>query len=82
MMGEIEVEDLTAILELFIDNLSGVTAVSSIFSRMTALATSVSNTYIGQSRLNARMNAIASYDQSNTLFQAFLSKEMMYSCAL
>lgn len=82
MMGEIEVDDLTAILELFIDNLSGVTAVSSIFSRMTALATSVSNAYIGQSRLNARMNAIASYDQSNTLFQAFLSKEMMYSCAL
>ncbi|KAK0467776.1 cyclopropane-fatty-acyl-phospholipid synthase [Desarmillaria tabescens] len=31
---------------------------------------------------NARLNVIASYDQSNELFKAFLSSEMMYSCAL
>ena len=54
--------------------------------------------FLGQSRSQARLNVIASYDQSNELFKvwstsieipsdllfikAFLSKEMMCSCAL
>lgn len=60
----------------------------------------ISNAFFGQTLAQARLNAVASYDQSNELFKvssdiylrawfltahilkAFLSNEMMYSCAL
>lgn len=40
------------------------------------------NAFLGQSLGRAKLNVIEAYDQSNDLFQGFLSKEMMYSCAL
>ncbi|KZT01851.1 cyclopropane-fatty-acyl-phospholipid synthase [Laetiporus sulphureus 93-53] len=82
MLGEVEADQLQATIELFIANQSGLSEVSSIYSRLTAAISSFSNALIGQTRFRARLNAIASYDQSNDLFQAFLSSEMMYSCAL
>jgi len=82
MLGEVETDDLTALLELFIDNLSGVSKISSAYGRINAAITSLSNAFMRQSRSMARLNASTAYDQSNELFKAFLSKEMMYSCAL
>ncbi|PCH34668.1 S-adenosyl-L-methionine-dependent methyltransferase [Wolfiporia cocos MD-104 SS10] len=82
MMGEIEVDNLEGIIKLFIDNLASVSQVSSAFSRLAATLSGLSNAFLGQTRSKARLNAIASYDQSNELFKAFLSQEMMYSCAL
>lgn len=55
---------------------------STTYSRITSTISSFYNSFLGQSKANARLNVIASYDQSNELFKAFLSKEMMYSCAL
>ena len=46
------------------------------------MLSSLSIRLTGQTKAQARLNAVASYDQSNALFRAFLSKEMMYSCAL
>ena len=40
------------------------------------------NAFLGQSLSRARLNVMDAYDQSNDLFKGFLSKEMMYSCAL
>ena len=40
------------------------------------------NAFLGQSLSRARLNVMDAYDQSNDLFRGFLSKEMMYSCAL
>lgn len=72
-------------------------------SRATSAVSAISNAFFGQTPAQARINAIASYDQSNELFKvrwsdnyatamfltvylfilkAFLSDEMMYSCAL
>jgi cyclopropane-fatty-acyl-phospholipid synthase len=51
-------------------------------STLTPLLSSLSIRLTGQTKSQARLNAVASYDQSNALFRAFLSKEMMYSCAL
>ncbi|KAI0919857.1 hypothetical protein AcV5_001814 [Taiwanofungus camphoratus] len=82
MMGEIVVDNLNGIIQLFIDNMSGLSGISSSFSRVTSALSGVSNAFLGQTRSRARLNVIASYDQSNELFKAFLSKEMMYSCAL
>lgn len=55
---------------------------SSTVAKVSSAMSALYNNILGQTRSQARLNAIASYDQSNELFKAFLSKEMMYSCAL
>ncbi|KAI0631650.1 cyclopropane-fatty-acyl-phospholipid synthase [Trametes polyzona] len=82
MIGDVHIENLKSIMDLWLDNQSTVASVSSLYSRLLAACTGLRNAFFGQTRSRARLNAIASYDQSNELFQAFLSKEMMYSCAL
>lgn len=42
---------------------------SSAISRITSAISGVSNAFLGQTRSKARLNAIASYDQSNELFK-------------
>ncbi|KAI0641779.1 cyclopropane-fatty-acyl-phospholipid synthase [Trametes meyenii] len=82
MIGEVDIENLKAIFDLWLDNQSTASAMSSLYSRLAAAFSGLRNAFFGQTRSRARLNVIASYDQSNELFQAFLSKEMMYSCAL
>ncbi|EJF60808.1 cyclopropane-fatty-acyl-phospholipid synthase [Dichomitus squalens LYAD-421 SS1] len=82
MIGEVEVENLKAIMDLWLDNQSTMSALHSLFSRLTAAFSGIRNAFFGQTHSRARLNVIASYDQSNELFKAFLSKEMMYSTAL
>ncbi|KAH9895744.1 cyclopropane-fatty-acyl-phospholipid synthase [Cubamyces lactineus] len=82
MIGEVEIENLKSIMDLWLDNQSTVSSVSSLYSRLVAAFSGLRNAFFGQTRSRARLNVIASYDQSNELFKAFLSKEMMYSCAL
>jgi cyclopropane-fatty-acyl-phospholipid synthase len=72
---------------------------SSTLHKVASTLSGWSNAFFGQTLGRARLNAMASYDQSNELFrvrrcvmrlsrayltfaQAFLSEEMMYSCAL
>ena len=54
----------------------------STLSRLRAKFSGLYIAFLGQSLSRARLNAANAYDQSNDLFEAFLSKEMMYSCAL
>ncbi|KAJ3996896.1 cyclopropane-fatty-acyl-phospholipid synthase [Lentinula boryana] len=83
MVGDIEVEDLKSCMDLWLNNQSGMEeTLSSSFARFSSAASGLYNSFFGQTKNQARLNAIASYDQSNTLFKAFLSHEMMYSCAL
>lgn len=82
MMGDVEVDSLKGVMDLWLDNESGMDNLSSAVSRVTSAISGISNAFLGQTRSKARLNAIASYDQSNELFKAFLSQEMMYSCAL
>ncbi|KAL1738418.1 cyclopropane fatty acid synthase, partial [Schizophyllum fasciatum] len=83
MIGDVEVDNLRDVMKLWIDNEGGMEkSLSSTFSRLSSATSALYNGFIGQTRSNSRLNAIASYDQSNELFKAFLSKEMMYSCAL
>ncbi len=91
----------SCLLQLWLDNQSTMSAISSLYGRVAAAVSGLRNAFFGQTRSRARLNVIASYDQSNELFkvrialvrlghiftdpclfQAFLSKEMMYSCAL
>ena len=54
----------------------------SSLSRLSAMVSGLYNAFFGQSLSRARLNVMDAYDQSNDLFKGFLSKEMMYSCAL
>jgi len=58
------------------------TGLDSTLSRLSALVSGFYNAFLGQSLSQARLNVMDAYDQSNDLFKGFLSKEMMYSCAL
>ncbi|KAG6885493.1 hypothetical protein C0993_001100 [Termitomyces sp. T159_Od127] len=70
-------------MDLWLDNQSGMQdTLSSVVARVSAAFSGLYNSFLGQTLSQARLNAIASYDQSNELFKAFLSAEMMYSCAL
>ncbi|KAI0092483.1 Mycolic acid cyclopropane synthetase-domain-containing protein, partial [Irpex rosettiformis] len=82
MLGEIEIDNLQGIMRLWLDNQQSFSELSTRFSRFLSFVSSLANALFGQTKFQARLNAITSYDQSNDLFQAFLSKEMMYSCAL
>ncbi|KAF5364385.1 hypothetical protein D9756_000898 [Leucocoprinus leucothites] len=83
MIGDIEVSSLKGAMNLWLDNQSGMEeTLSSTVAKVSSAISGVYNSFLGQTRSQARLNAIASYDQSNELFKAFLSKEMMYSCAL
>jgi len=83
MIGDVEVSDLKGAMDLWLENQSGMEAtLSSTVAKISSTVSGLYNSFLGQTRSNARLNVIASYDQSNELFKAFLSKEMMYSCAL
>ncbi|MCJ1312602.1 hypothetical protein MMC25_006276 [Agyrium rufum] len=80
MLGQVVIPDLTAFFRVFIlnrDSLSnGSTLTSSLASALNNIARST-NTLT-----NARLNISAHYDISNTMFAAFLSPDMTYSCPI
>ncbi|KAH9483010.1 Tuberculostearic acid methyltransferase UfaA1 [Psilocybe cubensis] len=83
MIGDVQVSSLKGAMDIWLQNQSGMEdTLSSTIAKISSAVSSLYNNLLGQTRSQARLNAIASYDQSNELFKAFLSKEMMYSCAL
>ncbi|EDR09761.1 uncharacterized protein LACBIDRAFT_248368 [Laccaria bicolor S238N-H82] len=83
MIGDVQVSSLKGAMHLWLENESGMTdTLSSTVAKVSSAMSRLYNSFLGQTHSQARLNAIASYDQSNELFTAFLSKEMMYSCAL
>ncbi|PIL24558.1 hypothetical protein GSI_12442 [Ganoderma sinense ZZ0214-1] len=83
MGGEFEVSSLKNLLNLWLDNrltMSGLDSTfSAAFTHYSALAINV----LGRQNLsNARWNVEVAYNTSNAFYQCFLSKEMMYSCAI
>lgn len=80
MLGEIECADLAAFFQLFILNReqmgNGTTWLSSISSTVSSVAR-LTNTLS-----NSLLNISAHYDISNSMFAAFLSPDMTYSCPI
>lgn len=80
MLGEVECEDLTSFFTLFIVNReqmgNATTLVSGLSGMVSALARRT-NTLA-----NALLNIQAHYDISNDMFEAFLSRDMTYSCPI
>ncbi|KAH9973701.1 Mycolic acid cyclopropane synthetase-domain-containing protein [Lactifluus volemus] len=84
MIGNIELDSDTLgnVMDLWLDNQPGMASLNSVFKRLNLAVSGLSNAFFGQTPTQARLNVIESYDLSNELFKAFLSKEMMYSSAL
>ncbi|KAJ7843943.1 cyclopropane-fatty-acyl-phospholipid synthase [Mycena leptocephala] len=82
MLGEVGVDNLKAIFEIWIMNATHLNGLSTILHQLFSAFYSLTSTLFGQNISRARLNVTAGYDVSNTMFQAFLSQEMMYSCAL
>ena len=56
--------------QLWLDNRAGMEfTLSSTVARLSSALSGLYNSFLGQSRSQARLNAIASYDQSNELFK-------------
>ena len=65
---------LTKISQLWLDNQAAMEfTLSSTVARVSATISGLYNSFLGQSRSQARLNAIASYDQSNELFKVWSS---------
>ncbi|CCL99230.1 uncharacterized protein FIBRA_01245 [Fibroporia radiculosa] len=89
MLGEIEVEHLRPIHDLWLDNMTQLEGLSTYAHIFYSTLTKWTSYILGQSISQAKLNAVAGYDESNTLFklanytpEAFLSEDMMYSSAL
>ncbi|MCJ1375059.1 hypothetical protein MMC20_006293 [Loxospora ochrophaea] len=80
MLGEVTCSDLVAFFQIFILNrtqlFNATTLTSSLGTALTGLARST-NTLA-----NSQLNASAHYDISNSMFAAFLSEDMTYSCPI
>ncbi|KAJ9639134.1 uncharacterized protein PV06_07314 [Exophiala oligosperma] len=80
MLGEVECSNLTAFFQLFILNrneLSNATTITSYLSSTISGFMRRTNTLP-----NAQLNISAHYDISNEMFEAFLSRDMTYSCPI
>ncbi|KAJ7683312.1 CFS1-like protein [Mycena rosella] len=82
MLGEVKVTNLQAVCDIWLANAVHLDGLSTILHRLFSAVFKLTSNLLGQSIARARLNAVAGYDASNTMFQAFLSEEMMYSCAM
>lgn len=69
MIGDVQVNSLKTFIDLWLDNSSSMSGLSSTLNRVVSTLSGLHNGIIGQTRSQARLNAIASYDQSNELFK-------------
>lgn len=98
MLGEIDCEDLVAFFEvcwgdqlaillimltvsqIFILNRSALSNATTMFSSVTSAISTIARRT--NTLANARLHISAHYDISNSMFSAFLSPDMTYSCAI
>lgn len=82
MQGDFETPDLKAVLNLWLENRTHLSSLWSPISRLSSIISALFLRFFGQSLSNARLNVVTGYDYDNDLFKAFLSEDMMYSCAI
>lgn len=68
-------------LQLWLDNQTGMEeTLSSSVAKISSAISGLYNSFLGQTRSQARLNVIASYDQSNELFKVKLSRVSLTPC--
>jgi cyclopropane-fatty-acyl-phospholipid synthase len=83
MMSEIETPDLGACFKLFIENRDVLANLSvGVVSKLSSYISNQLNKRYANTKTGSLRNIGAHYDISNTMYEAFLSKDMTYSCAV
>ncbi|RFU73985.1 cyclopropane-fatty-acyl-phospholipid synthase [Trichoderma arundinaceum] len=80
MLKDFECQDLTSFFQLFIMNRKQLNNGTTWLSKLSSLASNLARSTNTLS--NALLNVSAHYDISNTMFAAFLSPDMTYSCPI
>ena len=84
MIGDVDTPDLAACFDLFILNRSSLSNLESVSvaSSLISSAQGLLNRRYANTKVGSLRNIGAHYDISNTMYKAFLSKDMTYSCAV
>ncbi|PWN39527.1 cyclopropane-fatty-acyl-phospholipid synthase [Ceraceosorus guamensis] len=83
MAGEVDTKDLGAIFALFIRNRSALSEMQvGLVSNVSSYIQGLLNRRYANTRAGSLSNIGAHYDISNIMYEAFLSKDMTYSCAV
>lgn len=84
MIGDVDTPDLAACFDLFILNRASLNNLEnvSLASSLIASAQGMLNKRYANTKVGSLRNIGAHYDISNTMYKAFLSKDMTYSCAV
>lgn len=84
MIGDVDTPDLAACFDLFILNRASLSNLESISlaSSLISSAQGILNKRYANTKVGSLRNIGAHYDISNTMYKAFLSKDMTYSCAV
>ncbi|EMD41292.1 hypothetical protein CERSUDRAFT_78947 [Gelatoporia subvermispora B] len=83
MQGDYDVSSLKGLFNLWLDNRASLAEFSSTLGTLFAYYSAVAINCLGRQTLSmSRLNVEVAYDVSNELYERFLSKEMMYSCAI
>ncbi|CAE6503715.1 unnamed protein product [Rhizoctonia solani] len=83
MYGDVECDDLVALFKIFLLNRENLVEMkSTIASLLFTVPQRLTSTRFLNTLSNSRSNISAHYDISNQMFEAFLSRDMTYSCAI
>ncbi|CBQ70237.1 related to cyclopropane-fatty-acyl-phospholipid synthase [Sporisorium reilianum SRZ2] len=84
MIGDVATPDLGACFDLFILNRASLSNLEniSLASSLIASAQGLLNRRYANTKVGSLRNIGAHYDISNTMYRAFLSRDMTYSCAV
>lgn len=84
MIGDVDTPDLGAVFDLFILNRASLSNLESISvaSTLISSAQGLLNKRYANTKVGSLRNIGAHYDISNTMYKAFLSRDMTYSCAV
>lgn len=75
-------DDLTAMIEIFVINQDVLDAFEAKFAFATGIANRIKHFANRNTEQGSKRNIVAHYDLGNTLYESFLSDEMLYSCAV
>ncbi|EST10221.1 Mycolic acid cyclopropane synthase [Kalmanozyma brasiliensis GHG001] len=84
MIGDVSTPDLAAVFDLFILNRSSLSNLESVSvaSKLVSATQGMLNKRYANTKVGSLRNIGAHYDISNAMYQAFLSADMTYSCAV
>jgi cyclopropane-fatty-acyl-phospholipid synthase len=82
MSGELECNDLVALVSIYISNWAVLGTGSRFLSLLPRLQHLLATLFRPNNTKNSLLNASSHYDTSNELFAAFLSRDMSYSCPI